>query len=96
MAFRSLVVTTLLLGTGAAASESPWLKGQTHLHSANSGDSNTPPEFEVANEAVDSNNEGDATTPSTERLWDQVLDAGGRIYGVASDDAHHYADADLS
>lgn len=49
--------------------------------------------MEVANEAIDSNNEGDATHPSTEALWDEVLSAGGRIYGTATDDAHHYNDA---
>jgi len=50
--------------------------------------------LEVANMAVDSNNEGDATHPSTEQLWDQVLSAGHRVYGVATDDAHHYDDAE--
>ena len=49
--------------------------------------------FEVANEAWDSNNEGDATHPSTEALWDTVLSRGGRLYGTATDDAHHYYDA---
>ena len=33
--------------------------------------------FEVANEAVDSNNEGDPAHPSTEAIWDSVL---GRVY----------------
>lgn len=49
--------------------------------------------FEVANEAWDSNNEGDATHASTEELWDSVLTQGGRMYGTATDDAHHYYDA---
>jgi len=49
---------------------------------------------EIANEAVDSNNEGDASHPSTEALWDAALDAGARLYGTATDDAHHYYDAD--
>lgn len=49
--------------------------------------------FEVANEAWDSNNEGDTTHPSTEELWDAVLSRGGRLYGTATDDAHHYYDA---
>jgi hypothetical protein len=49
--------------------------------------------FEVANEAVDSNNEGDATHPSTEAIWDSVLGQGLQLYGVATDDAHHYDDA---
>lgn len=50
--------------------------------------------FEVANEAVDSNNEGDAAHPSTEALWDAVLSTGARVWGVATDDAHHYYDAE--
>lgn len=45
--------------------------------------------FEVYNSYPHSDNEGDATHPSTEALWDQVLSAGHRLYGVASDDAHH-------
>lgn len=49
--------------------------------------------MEIANEAVDSNNQGDARHPSTEVLWDAALTAGVTIYGVATDDAHHYYDA---
>ncbi len=49
--------------------------------------------LEVANEAVDSNNQGDDAHPSTEALWDAVLSSGARVWGVATDDAHHYYDA---
>ncbi len=49
--------------------------------------------FEVANEAWDSNNDGDADHPSTEKMWDTVLSRGGHLYGTATDDAHHYQDA---
>ncbi len=49
--------------------------------------------LEIANEAVDSNNAGDKAHPSTEALWDRALSAGARVYGVATDDAHHYNDA---
>ena len=49
--------------------------------------------FEVANGSSDAGNEGDATQPSTEALWDGVLSAGGWLYGTATDDAHHYDDA---
>lgn len=49
--------------------------------------------FELANEAVDSNNGGDDAHPSTEALWDAVLSTGTRMWGVATDDAHHYYDA---
>jgi hypothetical protein len=49
--------------------------------------------LEVANEAVDSSNGGDARHPSTEALWDSALTGGLTVWGVASDDAHHYEDA---
>ena len=49
--------------------------------------------FELANEAVDSNNAGDATHPSTEAMWDAALARGKPVWGVATDDAHHYDDA---
>lgn len=47
--------------------------------------------FEVCNASSGCNNEGDATHPSTEAMWDEMLTAGLTCYGVASDDAHHYA-----
>jgi hypothetical protein len=49
--------------------------------------------FELANAAIDSNNEGDADHPSTEQLWDVALGRGARLFAVATDDAHHYDDA---
>jgi hypothetical protein len=49
--------------------------------------------MEVANEAIDSGNAGDATHPSTEAIWDAALLAGARVWGTATDDAHHYDDA---
>jgi hypothetical protein len=49
--------------------------------------------FELANAAIDSNNEGDATHPSTEVLWDAALASGARLFAIATDDAHHYEDA---
>ncbi|NUP13701.1 MAG: PHP domain-containing protein [Polyangiaceae bacterium] len=51
--------------------------------------------MEVENRAVDSENAGRADRPSTEALWDEALSRGARIYAVATDDAHHYDDADL-
>jgi hypothetical protein len=48
---------------------------------------------EIHNQAHDSENDGDATHPSTEALWDAALSRGARIYGTATDDAHHYDDA---
>lgn len=47
--------------------------------------------FELANEAVDSENEG---PPSTEAVWDEVLSRGHRLWGTATDDSHHYRDAE--
>ena len=35
-----------------------------------------------------------AAHPSVESLWDQALTAGARLWGVATDDAHHDADAE--
>lgn len=49
--------------------------------------------FELANEATDSNNAGDADHPSTEALWDAALGRGARLFAAATDDAHHYFDA---
>jgi hypothetical protein len=48
---------------------------------------------EIANQAVDSGNEGDAERPSTEALWDAALLRGAHLFGTATDDAHHYDDA---
>lgn len=47
---------------------------------------------EIANQAVDSRNDGDARHPSTEALWDAALARGARVFGTASDDTHHYND----
>jgi len=49
--------------------------------------------LEVANEAIDSDNGGDARHASTEALWDAALSRGARVLGTATDDAHHYGDA---
>jgi len=49
---------------------------------------------EFENQTSDSMNEGDADHPSTQALWDRVLALGATVYGTATDDAHHYADAD--
>lgn len=49
--------------------------------------------LEIRNEAWDSENDGDATHPSTEALWDAALTRGAHVFGTATDDAHHYLDA---
>jgi hypothetical protein len=50
--------------------------------------------LEIANQSKDTDNAGDERHPSTEAMWDQVLTAGAMVYAVASDDAHHYYDAE--
>jgi hypothetical protein len=51
--------------------------------------------FEVYNGSVRVNNEGDATRPGVERMWDEVLAArvragAGAVWGTAVDDAHNF------
>jgi hypothetical protein len=36
------------------------------------------------------NSDGDGTVPSHEQMWDQLLSAGMRIFGVAVDDVHNF------
>ncbi len=45
--------------------------------------------FELWNGHPTVNNQGDATRPSTEKMWDELLIDGMVIYGVSSDDTHH-------
>lgn len=45
---------------------------------------------EIENAAFSSWMDGDATHPSMETLWDAVLTTNLPLWGVASDDAHHY------
>jgi hypothetical protein len=51
---------------------------------------------EIANQAVDSANEGDSAHPPVEALWDEALSRGARLFGTATDDAHHYVDAEAT
>jgi hypothetical protein len=46
--------------------------------------------IEIANAQFGKWNRGDLEHPSTEALWDAALAAGVTLWGVASDDAHHY------
>ena len=48
--------------------------------------------LEVYNAAPFVNNQGGAGKYSTEEIWDGVLSEGKVIFGVASDDSHHYYD----
>ena len=47
--------------------------------------------FELYNGHPSVRNFGDPRHPSTEQLWDDLLTQGMTIYGVGSDDAHHFA-----
>jgi hypothetical protein len=49
--------------------------------------------MEIENQSVAAENGGSPKRPSTEALWDAALSAGAKIYGTATDDAHHYSDA---
>jgi len=46
--------------------------------------------FELFNGHPAVHNFGDLEHPSTEFIWDQLLTQGMHIYGVSSDDAHHF------
>ncbi|MBA3847704.1 MAG: CehA/McbA family metallohydrolase, partial [Planctomycetes bacterium] len=46
--------------------------------------------FELYNGHPHVHNAGDATHPSTEALWDELLDDGMVVYGVSADDAHQF------
>lgn len=46
--------------------------------------------FELFNGHPTVNNHGDKDHESTEQMWDRLLSAGMLIYGVSSDDAHHF------
>jgi len=46
--------------------------------------------FEVYNGHPSVNNRGGGGVPGTEALWDSLLTRGKLVFGVASDDAHHF------
>jgi hypothetical protein len=52
--------------------------------------------FELHNGHPSVNNGGDATRPSTEKMWDDLLTDGMVIYGVSSDDMHELKHVDRS
>jgi hypothetical protein len=45
---------------------------------------------EIGNAQFEKWNKGDADHPTMEQVWDGALVAGAQVWGVASDDAHHY------
>ena len=46
--------------------------------------------FEVYNGHPTVNNDGGGGRPGLEEMWDALLTAGSRTYGIAVDDAHHF------
>ena len=50
--------------------------------------------FELFNGHPSVNNFGDEEHISTEKMWDELLTAGMIVYGVSSDDAHHFSHFD--
>src|SRR3954470_19778344 len=53
--------------------------------------------LEIANQSWDSNDTPDEKgRPTSEAIWDAALTAGATVYGTATDDAHHYFDADAA
>jgi hypothetical protein len=46
--------------------------------------------FELWNAHPGVYNRGGGATPSTEEMWDQVLSTGRVLYGMATDDSHHF------
>ena len=46
--------------------------------------------FELFNGHPLVQNEGDKTHHSTEKIWDILLSSGMAVYGISSDDAHHF------
>ncbi len=46
--------------------------------------------MEVHNAHPGANSLGGGGRPGTEAMWDRVLSAGTRLFGIASDDSHHY------
>jgi hypothetical protein len=46
--------------------------------------------LEIASGHPAVNHEGDGVIPPTERMWDELLSAGMRVFGVAVDDVHNF------
>ena len=46
--------------------------------------------LEIASGHPTVNHAGDGVVPSTEQMWDELLSAGMRVFGVGEDDAHNF------
>jgi hypothetical protein len=87
--YRAAQVAQSALGGIAQINHPQWLWGMTPELLVEIARRGTPL-VEIANSAFSMWNAGDATHPSTEALWDAALAEGVTLWGVASDDAHHY------
>ncbi len=74
-------------------------EGVPHINHPNFGWAITPEElaaverttlFEIFNGHPLVNNAGGGGKPSLEEMWDLLLTRGRRLYGLATDDAHHF------
>ncbi len=79
---------------GAEAAHGRAILNHPNFHYMHTADDIRPAEglhmFELYNGHPAVNNFGDADHISVEALWDQLLTDGMLIYGVSSDDAHHF------
>ena len=80
-----------ILGAGGIASINhpnyQWAFDHTHVREVDGASL-----IEVFNGSPVTNNEGGPGKFTAEEIWDGVLTAGKPIFGVASDDSHHYFD----
>lgn len=81
--------TTESLGGIAQINHPTWYWGMTPELLAELGRRGAPL-VEIANSQFAPWNRGDSRHMGVEQLWDEVLTAGVTVWGVASDDAHHY------
>lgn len=87
--YQAALRATAELGGIAQLNHPQWHWGMTpELLAALAGDGAVL--VEIYNSAFASWMDGDATHPSAERVWDEALQRGARLWGVASDDAHSY------
>ncbi len=75
------------------------VRGVPHLNHPNFGWAVTPADlkklrndklFEIYNGHPLVNNDGGGDRPGLEEMWDEVLSSGKLLYGLATDDAHHF------
>ena len=89
---KSAIIQNHVDGTIDAGGES--ILNHPNFHYAVSAEDMNPVKnlymYELYNGHPSVNNAGNKDHVSTEAMWDQMLTAGKVIYGVSSDDAHHF------